>query len=218
MELNLSDLNLDNIGSWPMVVKAVAIGVIFVVIIVVGYWFDSKSQLVTLTSTRAQERSLLRTIEVKQREAVNLAAYREQLRKINVIFNSLLQQLPSKSEVPGLLEDISKTGVTNGLQFKLFKPLPEVQTDFYAELPIQIPVVGKYHQLAKFISAVAGLDRIVTLHDFSIQPVKKTLGKGGVADAGSAQVNLVLNITAKTYRYLGDGDTQTVAGRETKKQ
>ena len=144
---------------------------------------------------QTKEVSLRSDFESKQHQAANLQAYRNQLQLMNERFGTMLKQLPAKNEMPGLLEEISKTGITSGLKFELFAPQPEVQHDFYIELPIKIIVEGNYMQLALFLSRVAEMNRIVTLHEFSIEGLSSKDSKTISEDV------LVMNITAKIYRY-----------------
>ncbi len=195
--MNLSDLkgldlDVNNAGNWPWPVKGVAIALVAVAVLFAGYWFDLSTQWAGLQQARQKETSLKQVFEFKQRKAVNLKAYEKQLAEMRKSFGTLLRQLPSKTEVPELLVDISQTGLASGLEFRLFKPKAEIRKDFYAELPIRIEVTGTYHQFGKFVSGVAALSRIVTLHNISIKPQ----GKGG---------RLVMDLTAKTYRYLEEG-------------
>lgn len=214
MDLNLDELTLDNVGLWPLYVKIICVTLLFFCIVFFGYWFDNKAQLEQLSVIRAQQTTLLTTINNKQQQAANLIAYRNQLKEIDAAFKKELQHLPKRSEEPSLLEDISKAGLANGLSFKLFKPEKEVKTSFYSELPIRIAVVGSYHQLAQFISDVVGLDRIVTLHDFTIHPViEKKL------DNSTQEIltgDLILTITAKTYRYMGDSNATATSQKQEK--
>ncbi|HQU16832.1 MAG: pilus assembly protein PilO [Chromatiales bacterium 21-64-14] len=196
--MNLSDfkeLDLDfhNAGSWPWPVKGVFIGLLSVVVLFAGYWFDLSHQWEGLQQARQQEVSLKQVFESKQRKAANLEAYEKQLVEMRKSFGAMLRQLPSKTEVADLLVDISQTGLASGLEFRLFKPEPEIRKDFYAELPIRIEVTGQYHEFGKFVSGVAALSRIVTLHNISIKPENKS-GK------------LIMDLTAKTYRYLEEGE------------
>ncbi|KTD06170.1 Tfp pilus assembly protein PilO [Legionella gratiana] len=193
--VNLSELTLENVGQWPLVVK---IGVLLgtsALIIALGYWLIIKDNFIQFDTLKEQETTLKADLESKQRQLYNLPAYRAQLQTLAGRFASVLKQLPEKNEMPGLLEEISKTGVTSGLRFELFAPQPEVVHDFYIELPIKISVVGTYFQLAMFISRVAEMTRIVTLHDFSIEGVSSKDQKVVSED------ELVMNITAKIYRY-----------------
>ena len=150
---------------------------------------DKKTELESLEQKEVQLRT---TFETKQAKAVNLEAYKEQLAEMKVMFASMLEQLPRTSEVPDLLVDISRTGLINGLEFELFKPEGERSVDFYAELPITMKVTGSYHQFGEFVSGVAALPRIVTLHNISMGPLNQQTGK------------MTMDITAKTYRYYDD--------------
>ncbi len=202
MKIDITDLSFENIDSWPLAIKSLVITAIFLLIVALGYWFNSKQQLVVLEKAKQHETELKQTFRIKQQLSANYQAYTHQLVEIKHTFGAMLRQLPSTTEVPGLLEDISQAGVASGLIFRLFKPLPEIKHEFYSELPISIQVVGNYHQLAAFVSKVVGLDRIVTLHDFSIS----NANKGGQPIPNSS--NLVMDITAKTYSYTKSKDRQ----------
>lgn len=196
--MNLSDikeLDLDfhNAGNWPWLVKGVFIGLLSIAVLFAGYWFDLSNQWEVLQQARQKEVALKQVFESKQRKAANLEAYEKQLAEMRKSFGAMLRQLPSKTEVADLLVDISQTGLASGLEFRLFKPEPEIRKDFYAELPIRIEVTGRYHEFGKFVNGVAALSRIVTLHNISIKPEDKS-GK------------LVMDLTAKTYRYLEEGE------------
>ena len=195
MKIDVNDLTFENIDRWPLPIKIAAIAIIFGAIIFFGYWFINKQQLATIETAKLKEQELKQTFQVKQQLAANYDEYKQQLAVIKQTFGTMLRQLPSTTEVPGLLEDISQAGIASGLTFKLFKPQPEIKHEFYAELPIQIQITGNYHQLAEFASKIVGLDRIVTLHDFSIN--YETSPNKGVVNTH----NLVMDITAKTYRY-----------------
>lgn len=192
--INISELSLDNIGAWPQVIKLITIVIVASSLMGLSYWFIMRHQLERLNTLHSEELTLREEFESKQHSAANLQAYKQQLGLMQQRFGVLLRQLPSKTEVPGLLEDISKTGVRSGLHFHLFDPLQEIEHDFYVELPIKIMVEGNYHQLAIFISRIARLSRIVTLHDFIIEPGKK--GRNV-----SNPKLLMMKITAKIYRY-----------------
>lgn len=191
--MNLSELNnldINNIAGWPKPVRAVAIALVFVTVLGLGYWFDVKDQRATLQQAEAKEQELRTTFETKARKAANLEAYEQQLAEMKESFGAMLRQLPNKTEVAELLVDISQTGLAAGLEFELFKPQTEVPKEFYAELPISIRVKGDYHEFGSFISGVAALPRIVTVHDINIEPDKD--GK------------LTMDILAKTYRYMDE--------------
>ncbi len=193
-KIDLADLDFNNLGSWPIAVKVIACILLLVVVMALGYNFHLKDLQAQLDSQRAEEETLKQQFSTKAFQAANLEAYKEQMKEMETSFGALLRQLPSDTEVPGLLEDITRTGLGSGLEFEEIKLLPEVTQQFYIELPIQISVVGGYHDLATFVSGVASLPRIVTLHDFEIKPVAE--------DSGS---KLHMSILAKTYRYNDKG-------------
>ena len=190
----LRSLDANDIGRWPFVFRAMLIAIIFVVVTAGGYYyFVVESQWSVLERVKLEEKELRITFERKQRKAANFSAYHEQLQEMEREFGAMLRQLPGKTEVPSLLVDISQTGLGAGLEEKLFQPSSEIRKDFYAELPIKIRLTGGFHELGKFVSGIAALPRIVTLHDIEIKPRNQdTLGE------------LVLDVTAKTYRYLDD--------------
>jgi len=192
--IDINDLDTNNMGSWPPAIKAVAGALLMVLVLALGYNFyisDLESQL---ESKREEETTLKEQFASKARMAANLELYTQQMKEMENSFGVLLRQLPSDTEVPGLLEDITRTGLGSGLEFEEIKLLPEVTQPFYIELPIQITVTGAYHDLATFVSGVAGLPRIVTLHDFDIAPANP---EGGT--------KLRMSILAKTYRYNDKG-------------
>ncbi|KTC88516.1 type 4a pilus biogenesis protein PilO [Legionella cincinnatiensis] len=193
--INLSELTLENVGKWPLVVKiGIFLGTSFL-IIALGYWLIIQDNFTQFDTLKQQETTLKADFENKQHHLYNLPVYRTQLKTLANRFALMLTQLPEKNEMPGLLEEISKTGVASGLRFELFAPQPEVIHDFYIELPIKISVTGTYFQLVMFVSRVAEMRRIVTLHDFSIEGVSSKDHKVISED------ELVMNITAKIYRY-----------------
>ncbi|MES9852783.1 MAG: type 4a pilus biogenesis protein PilO [Candidatus Thiodiazotropha sp. L084R] len=195
--MNLEDLNeldLNNIGIWPTPVKAVVVVLVAVVVIAAGYYLIIEDQLNGLETVQSKEQTLRQEFESKQAKASNLDAYRHQLEEMKQSFGTMLRQLPDKTEVAELLVDVSQTGLASGLEFELFKPLEEVPKEFYAELPIQIIVNGKYHEFGSFISGLAALPRIVTIHDIKIKRGDPKIVNG----------DLMLEATAKTYRYLDE--------------
>ena len=194
MNLNLEDLDLTNVARWPAAARAVVILFMMGSIMFLGYWFHTKDQLLELDKTARLESDLKTRFEKKSEQATNLEAYEQQLEEMRESFGAMLRQLPNKTEVADLLVDISQTGLASGLEFELFKPENENPREFYAELPISIRVVGKYHEFGDFVSGLAALPRIVTLHDISITRVDK--GKDLLA----------MNLTAKTYRYLEESE------------
>jgi type IV pilus assembly protein PilO len=195
MNLELSDLDLTNIARWPAAARAVVILFIMGGVIFLGYWFHTKDQLVELESVEQRENDLRVIFEKKAQQAANLEAYEQQLEEMRESFGAMLRQLPNKTEVADLLVDVSQTGLAAGLEFELFNPQNEIPKDFYAELPIQIRVIGNYHEFGDFVSGVAALPRIVTVSDISISPKPK----------GSDDL-LAMDLTAKTYRYMEEDE------------
>jgi type IV pilus assembly protein PilO len=196
-QIDLNDLDFNNVGSWPAVVKFIAGVLLLVAVVALGYNFHLKDLQAQLEGKKAEEVTLKEQFSSKAFQAANLDAYKEQMQEMEISFGALLKQLPSDTEVPGLLEDITRTGLGSGLEFEEIKLLPEAAQQFYIELPIQITVVGAYHDLATFVSGVASLPRIVTLHDFNLVPAS--------ADGSS---KLRMSILAKTYRYNDKGGAQ----------
>lgn len=197
MELrDLNDLDLNNIGEWPIAIKAIAILIGCIGVGVAAYYLDTQAQLDRLNVVRAKELELRQDFEAKQRKAANLNAYRQQLEEMKESFGAMLRQLPDKTEVAALLVDVSQTGLAAGLEFELFQPEGEQSKDFYAELPIAIRVTGHFHEFGRFISGLAALPRIVTIHDVKIA---NTAGDGGAEGA-----KLSLQAQVKTYRYLDE--------------
>lgn len=196
-KVDLSDLDVNNLGSWPAPVKVITCILLIISVLALGYNFHLKDLQAQLEQQQAQEETLKQQFSTKAFQAANLEAYKEQMKEMEESFGALLRQLPSDTEVPGLLEDITRTGLGSGLEFEEIKLQPESVKQFYIELPIQIVVVGGYHDLATFVSGVASLPRIVTLHDFEIKPVDK--------DSVS---KLRMSIVAKTYRYNDKGQQQ----------
>jgi type IV pilus assembly protein PilO len=203
MKIDLAELrNIDfnDFGKWPLPVKVIAISLLCIAMVGAGFWFDTRVQLESLKVARAKEGELKETFKAKQHQAANLEAYKDQMEEMKQSFGTMLRQLPSKTEVDDLLQDVSQTALKNGLEIDLFKPESEIPAEFYAELPITIKMTGTYHEFGKFVSDVASLPRIVTLHDFSISPAKSKDAKQNAVPSDA----LVMEATAKTYRYLDD--------------
>ncbi|MET0377588.1 MAG: type 4a pilus biogenesis protein PilO [Spongiibacteraceae bacterium] len=197
-ELDVSELSLDNIGSWPLAVKVIAWVLVFLLVAVLGYFYNIADLRAQLAQTESKEVQLKKEFEDKAFKAANLEALRKQMVEMEASFGALVSQLPSDTEVPGLLEDITNKGVESGLEIKSIKLEPEQAREFYVELPISIEVTGSYHDFGTFVSGIAGLPRIVTLHNFKIAPAKAE-GKDKEASTGV----LSMSISAKTYRYKG---------------
>ncbi len=192
----LRNLDFNDIGRWPFLFRALFVGLFLVIAVGAGFYFlVYKEQMPRLEKAQAEEVELRNKFELKQRKAANFDAYKIQLAEIESSFGTMLRQLPGKTEIPNLLVDISQTGLAAGLQEELFQPMNELQKDFYAEKPIKIRLKGDYHEFGRFVSDIAALPRIVTLHDIEIAPQR---GEEDSVDS------LVLNVTAKTYRYLDE--------------
>jgi type IV pilus assembly protein PilO len=190
----LQNVNFNNIGTSPLWVKVLLIGLVCIAILFAGYWLHHKNQLEGLKRVQAQELELRTTFENKAEKAANLDLYKVQLEEMRRTFGTLLRQLPSKTEIPALIVDISQTGLASGLEIELFKPNPESRKEFYAEKPISLRVKGEYHQFGSFASEIAALPRIVTLHNITLSP---TDGKNQ---------KMTMTATAKTYRYLDEDE------------
>ncbi|HSB96472.1 MAG TPA: type 4a pilus biogenesis protein PilO, partial [Spongiibacteraceae bacterium] len=175
-ELDLSELNLDNIGSWPLPIKVAAWVLAFVVFMVIGYVYNISDLRDQLAQVETKELDLKKEFEDKAFKAANLEALRKQMKEMEESFGALVSQLPTDTEVPGLLEDITNKGVESGLEIKSIKLQAEQAKEFYVELPISIEVTGTYHDFGTFVSGIAGLPRIVTLHDFKMVSDPKTPG------------------------------------------
>ena len=186
MNLSEIDWDINAAGTWPSPVKT-AFAVFFGVVVAgIGVYFDTLDQLDMLNNAEQKESALKREFEEKQKKAVNLQDFQDQLTQIETSLTEMIKQMPSEEELASLLIDISQTGLASGLQFRLFKPNAPVLKDFYSELPINIQVIGKYEELGLFVSGLASLPRIVTIHDVNIIPE----GKDGT---------LLMNAVVKTY-------------------
>jgi len=188
---DINDLDFNNIGSWPGPVKAILMILAFAIVIGAGYYFYLTDKQSMLQRAEIKETELRADYEVKAEKAANLEEYRSQKQQMEATFGALLKQLPQDTEVPGLLDDITRTALDNELTIESIDLQAERQLEFYVELPIDIVVEGNYHKIGTFVSGVAALSRIVTLHDFTLEPQGSPL-------------NLKLKILAKTYRYLDE--------------
>ncbi len=188
----LQSLDVNDVGRWPFAFRVAVIVIVFVVVLGMGvYWFIIEDKAPQLQRVQEEEQTLRVSFENKQKKAANYDAYKAQLTQMEQSFGTMLRQLPGKTEIPSLIVDISQTGLAAGLQEKLFQPQAEIPRDFYAEKPIMISLSGGYHEIANFVSGVAALPRIVTLHDINITP-----------DNQDTYDELTIQVTAKTYRYL----------------
>ncbi len=190
---DLNNIDFNNIGTAPLAVKVIIVVLVAASIIGLGFYLDTKDQIATYDSVKAKEQELRNIFEVKVKKAANLEEHKAQLEEMRRTFGTLLRQLPSKTEIPALIVDISQTALASGLEIKLFKPGNEIEKEFYAEKPIDLVMNGNFHQFATFASEVAALPRIVTLHNIKLIPDKN----GG---------SMTMNAAAKTYRYLDNDE------------
>ena len=196
---DLKTLDTSDPGRWPLPIRVATVAIVFVAVAAAGIWYFVIEQEKPLLDRAKQEELELRgQFEDRQRKAANFDAYRAQLAEIERDFGAMLRQLPGKTEVPNLLVDISQTGLGAGLEEQLFQPSVEIHRDFYAEYPIRLRYSGSYHELGNFVSGIAALPRIVTLHDITIRPLS----------SDSSPDELSLDVTAKTYRYLDEEATE----------
>jgi len=188
----LNDLDFSNITEWPAPAMGFAIFLLCAAIAGGWYYFDTKDQLTQLETAEQKEQELRLDFERKQKKAASLGEYKQQLAEMRESLGAMIRQLPNKAEVAALLVDVSQTGLAAGLEFELFQPLGEAPKDFYAEMPIKVRVRGSYHQFADFVSGLASLPRIVTIHDVNVAGRDPSVGGN----------DLRLEATVKTYRYL----------------
>ena len=202
-KFKLSDLDFNNIGSWPQNAKIVFCVLIALLILLLSWLLVFRGKGEELTALESKESDLRRTFETEQGKAANLEPLRQQLAQMEQVLQQMLRQLPSKTEMPDLIVDISQTALATGLSNELFQPGPETPKEFYAEKPIALRMVGTYHQFGAFVSGVASLPRVVilTMHDISLQP--KNAKAGGIR----ADIPLELAGTVKTYRYLDEEES-----------
>ena len=196
--MNLSELNnldFSNMGNWPAPAKTALMLLLAALIGGAWFYFDTSDQIATLERYQKEEGALKSEFLAKQDKVLSLEIYTKQLEEMKLNFAEMLRQLPNKSEIADLLVDVSQTGLAAGLEFELFQPLSEQEKDFYVELPIKIKVVGDYHEFGDFVSGLAALSRIITMHDIKITKTGE-------------RADLLMETTAKTYRYIGDGGEQ----------
>ena len=203
---DLKNIDINNLGSWPVPIKIGGILVVCAIVLFAGFWFLIQGELEQYGEAQKKEEGLRETYMNKKALAINLPAYKEQMEEMEQTFGSLLRQLPNTTEVPDLLVDITQAGLGRGLEFTLFRPEKELPKDFYAEMPISVEVRGTYHELALFVSDVAALPRIVTFGDITISASKDN--------------KLTMSAKAKTYRYMEEGSVkkQEKAGSRTRKK
>lgn len=186
-EIDFSSIDFENVSSWPQALKVIFAAIMAVIVSIGAYFVLVDSQVSELKAAQDEELRLRQVFQVKYAAAVSLDLYRQQMTDMQDLLSKLLKRLPTSHETPGLLDDITNVGTSSGLNFVIINWLPEVAKEFYIELPITMEVVGDYHQFGAFVSRIADLPRIVTLHDFTVK----------VQEDG----RLNLSIVAKTYRY-----------------
>lgn len=204
-DIDLSEIDFSNMGAWPLSGKIAFVAITCLTILLLGYFIDLSDQFTKLETATNQEQQFKQEYRSKYTKVINLDTYKVQMKEMEDSFGAMLRQLPSKTEVEDLLVDISQTGLSSGIEFKLFKPGKETFVDFYAELPIQMTMTGTYHQFGTFVSGVAALPRIVTLHDINIKSDTKT---------GALNMEMV----AKTYRYLDANELAAHRAEQRKKK
>jgi type IV pilus assembly protein PilO len=211
-EFNVSDLDFQRMGSWPTPVKAVFAAIIFIIIVGAGWWFYVQPKRESLRQHEAKETELLDQFRYKQGKVVNLPELKRQLEEMKELLRQMLRQLPSKTDMEDLLVDVSQTALSTGIDQQKFEPGAEVIKEFYAEKPINLRMVGTYHQFGSFISGVASLPRVVilTFHDISLRPQSASSGARNAA-APIANGELVLEGTVKTYRYVDEEEAAEIA-------
>jgi type IV pilus assembly protein PilO len=205
--MNLSEINWDfnKAGNWPSTLKLSILGLIVLTVLAFGFYYDTLDELSSLDQEKQKEQSLKNEFKEKQKKAINLHDYQEQLTQIEASLNEMIRQLPTEEEVASLLVDISQTGLASGLKFKLFKPDAPINKDFYSELPISIQVLGHYEELGLFISGLASLPRIVTIHNINISPEGKE---------GNLLMSAVIKIYNESKHFISTDVTKKKRGKK----
>ena len=218
--MNLNELDFENIGSWPIAARLGAVFIVFAIVVGGGFYYFTQDKIAELETVKAKEQPLKDEFKRKQGKAANLNAYKQQMVEMEKSFGSMLKQLPQKTEVADLLVEISQTGLSNNLEFSLFKPSGEVRKEFYAELPVNIKVTGTYHDFGGFATGIAALPRIVTIHNVSMKPLKGQ--RQGKAKTGQINIDkekkLTITLVAKTYRYLDQDEISTKRKKKKKRR
>ncbi len=216
--MNLNELDFENIGSWPLAARLEAVFIVFAIVVCGGFYYFTQDAIAQLDSVKAKEQPLKDEFKRKQGKAANLDAYKQQMAEMEKSFGSMLKQLPQKTEVADLLVEISQTGLSNNLEFSLFKPSGEVRKEFYSELPVNIKVTGTYHDFGGFATGIAALPRIVTIHNVNMVPVKGSVKrKGQSATDIDKDTKLTISLVAKTYRYLDQDEISSTRKKKRKK-
>ena len=217
--MNLNELDFENIGSWPLAARLGAVVIVFVIVVGGGFYYFTQDTIAQLESVQAKEQPLKDEFKRKQGKAANLDAYKKQMLEMEKSFGSMLKQLPQKTEVAELLVEISQTGLSNNLEFSLFKPSGEVRKEFYAELPVNIKVTGTYHDFGGFATGIAALPRIVTIHNINMTPIKgKAKDKNNSIEDYDKDSKLTISLVAKTYRYLDQDEISSTRKKKKKRR
>lgn len=211
--MNLNELDFQNIGGWPIAARLTACFIVFAIVVGAGFYQFTQHRIVDLQKVEKKEGPLKVEYKAKQSKAANLEAYKQQMAEMEQRFGSMLRQLPQKTEVADLLVEISQIGLSNGLEFSLFKPSREIRKEFYAELPVNMKVTGTFHDFGGFTTGIAALPRIVTIHNVSMTPNKKTAKKSAKNTENDKKLQIIL--VAKTYRYL---DEDEASGKKKKRK
>lgn len=198
---NLDADDLKRIGTAPKPIQYLVIGIVCALVIAAMGWFLVKPELDTLERVESKEQDLITQLESRQRRAANLQDYKDQLAEMEESFGTMLRQLPDETDMESLIIDLSQTSIAAGLEVEFFRPKDEIRQDFYAEYPIELRVSGRYHEFGNFVSGLAALPRIVTLHDIKIEP-----SDGSATGADSPE--LTMSLEAKTYRYLDEDEIE----------
>jgi type IV pilus assembly protein PilO len=213
-EINLNDFDLREAGDWPLAGRLVLVVLVIAAVLGAGYYFFTDDQLTQLDQVTREEQQLRQDFIEKQRVAANLESFRMQLKQMEADLQVMLRQLPTGTEMPELLENVSDTGKKNGLEFELFKPEAEQPRDFYAAKPITIKARGSYHQFGAFVSGVAALPRIVTLENATLTGTSSAATKGAKTGKGDNPGQLSIQATLQTYRYSEDGGAPAGGGQQ----
>lgn len=198
-DFEINELDVTEIASWPRSVQLIAIGLFSIILLFGLYWFDIRERQATLERFETSQEEFKADFERKQKRAVNYPVYVEQKKEVAERLSQVLEMLPKKAEVPGLVDSLSEQGVSAGLSFRSIRMRAEMKTDFVTELPMEVNVIGSYHELAHFVELLAGMSRLVTIHDFTITTLSENELKSYIPVTGSEILRMIL--TVKTYRY-----------------
>ncbi len=209
MDIDLKNINYDQFLEVPFIVKIIALGVLFLLVMLVGYFFDTQNQLQFMNDTTLKEDDLKTQLLMSHARLFTLTEYKKQSKILTQSFNEAMKQLPQHAEIPKLLDNINKIGLDNGLEFKLFKPLEEEKTQYYAVIPVKIIITGNYHQFGYFISQLMNLSRVLSVQDFTIEELKPENA------AVSTEHKFIMGLTLYTYRNLSASEIKSASDAKT---